>query len=997
MKRLTIILLALFSILGLSAQYIYNDFDGNQNEEFFGFNNNPVIVANPDPSGINTSPNVAEWERGEGFQWAHVYTELEGKIDFETGTVFSLKAWSPIACEVLFKLEDKTNAGVFTEVMGNITTPNQWQELTYDFSGAASGTYDKIVIFFDFSTTVNNTFYFDDVEGPEYGGGSTGDPVTLPVTFDDENVNYALTDFGGNASEIIVDPTNAANMVAKSIKTETAELWAGTTVGGTVGFPTPVPFAPGETIMTVAVWSPTAGTPIRLKVEDALDPTISVETETNTTVAEDWEMMSFDFSNEAPGTEPINFANAYNKLSIFFNFGTTGAVAGEQTYYWDDVEFGGTVTPSLTFYPANGATDVEVTVNPTLTFSVPVEKIDGSEITNADIPSIVTFKETDASGADVPFDGTINTEKTLITIDPTNDLANEQVYYFALNGFVIKYVDGDFIPGQDVTFTTAAESKPYLALDVQDNFEDDGWATIDEWSFQDPDLLPLQIVEDPVNPSNHVADYNRSGNFLYTNAQFILNHRMDLTERNSFDMKVYFPSSNNYTGALTPTAAVKLQNSLLGANAWTTQTEVLLTVTDFDQWVTLTFEFGMAADSMNYDQVVVQLGGENHQEMGQFYFDDFQLMGESVNGNLTFSPADGTTGVDVTVSPTLSFSIPVAMADGSEITNGDIASIVEFKKDDASGENVPYTGTINAEKTVITIDPVDDLEGGQDYYVALNNEVIKYQGGDPIPGQSATFSTLAGVKPYLAGDVQDNFEDNGWATIDDWFFQDPDMLPLDITIDPDNAANHVADYNRSGNFEYTNAQFILDHRMDLHEMNIFELKVYFPSSNDYSGDLTPTAAIKLQNSLLGPNAWTTQTEILETITEFDQWVTVHFHFDMIADSVNYDQVVVQLGGEGHLVPAQFYFDDIQLMSDVGILESAFTQVQVFPNPAVDLVSISGVENIASVQVFNNMGQLVLSNENSNHSLNISELPSGIYNLTVHDEKGQRYYSKLLKR
>jgi len=164
--------------------------------------------------------------------------------------------------------------------------------------------------------------------------------LTLPVTFDNESINYDLIDFGGNASEIIVDPTNAANMVAKSIKTDAAELWAGTTVGGTTGFAEPIPFEPGSTFMNVRVWSPTAGTPMRLKVEDSNDPTISVETEAVSTVASGWETLLFDFSNEAPGTAEINFGYNYNKASIFFNFGTTGGEAGEQTYYWDDMEFG---------------------------------------------------------------------------------------------------------------------------------------------------------------------------------------------------------------------------------------------------------------------------------------------------------------------------------------------------------------------------------------------------------------------------------------------------------------------------------------------------------------------------------------------------------------------------------------------------------------------------------------------------------------------------------
>ena len=96
--------------------------------------------------------------------------------------------------------------------------------------------------------------------------------------------------------------------------------------------------------MTVRVWSPDAGTPIRLKVENSNDPTHTCETETNTTVSEDWETLEFDFTNQAPGTEllsvGLNMGWTYNMASIFFNFDTDGAAAGEKTYYFDDVKFG---------------------------------------------------------------------------------------------------------------------------------------------------------------------------------------------------------------------------------------------------------------------------------------------------------------------------------------------------------------------------------------------------------------------------------------------------------------------------------------------------------------------------------------------------------------------------------------------------------------------------------------------------------------------------------
>ncbi|HSG68660.1 MAG TPA: hypothetical protein VK994_08135, partial [Bacteroidales bacterium] len=293
MKKIFTLLLILGLAFSMSAQFIYNDFDGNQNVSFNGWPNAPTLIANPDPSGVNTSANAAEWIRS-GEQWAHIYAELDGKIDFTTGETFYLKVWSPIACQVLFKLEDKNNSGIFTEVPYDLTVVNEWVQLEFDFTGATSGIYDKVVIFLDFATFVNNTYYIDDIAGPEYSGG----------------------------------------------------------------------------------------------------------------------------------------------------------------------------TPP----------------------------------------------------------------------------------------------------------------KPLLAIDVQDNFENDGWATIESWSFQDPELATLNITTDPLNGSNHVADYARSGSFEWTNAQTVLGHRMDLSSRNIFSVDVYFPSENAYGDDLTSTAAVKLQNSLLGANAWMTQTEIKLEV-----------------------------------------------------------------------------------------------------------------------------------------------------------------------------------------------------------------------------------------------------------------------------------------------------------------------------------------------------------------------------------------------------------------------------------
>ena len=176
--------------------------------------------------------------------------------------------------------------------------------------------------------------------------------MNLPVTFDDAQVEYGLIGFDGSEdAAIVVDPTDATNMVARVTKSATAGASSGVTITAPaeLGFSSAVPFATGATTMSVRVWSPDAGIQVRLKVEDHTNPTHSVETNVTTSVANDWETLVFDFSNQSVGTAPINFGYIYDKATIFFNFGVNGATAGEKTYYFDDVEFGGEVVVGTEF------------------------------------------------------------------------------------------------------------------------------------------------------------------------------------------------------------------------------------------------------------------------------------------------------------------------------------------------------------------------------------------------------------------------------------------------------------------------------------------------------------------------------------------------------------------------------------------------------------------------------------------------------------------------
>lgn len=298
-----------------------------------------TVLPNPQIVAPNESANVAQIVRDGGAIWAGSKIILSDFLDFTTNGGMSMKVFSPVAGIIVkFKLEGNAN----TERDALTTVANQWETLTWDFTGEPGNTYNTVVFMFDFGNTgngsANSTFLFDDVEQLDLTGGLS--QIDLPVTFQDPTVFYEVTDFGGNSSVLDIDPLDGNNRIIITTKTVDAATWAGTTISTPAGFKNPIPISASETTMSVRVYSPDAGIPVRLKIEDHTDPTKSVETEALTTVANTWETLVFDFNNEAPGTAALNLGYTFDMASIFFNFGTDGSTAGERIYYWDDVYFG---------------------------------------------------------------------------------------------------------------------------------------------------------------------------------------------------------------------------------------------------------------------------------------------------------------------------------------------------------------------------------------------------------------------------------------------------------------------------------------------------------------------------------------------------------------------------------------------------------------------------------------------------------------------------------
>ena len=320
------------------------DFEVFDTTVFFGFGGaSGEVIDNPDTNG-NSSAKVAKIVKGAPEVWAGNVIVASSPIDFSTKKLITLDVWSPRPGGTLtFKLENLNDAGIFIEKQVTLVGNSQWEEVSIDFSDIDEAqSYQKLVWFFDLGTAGDGsddwTFYVDNID-QDFAG-----VVTSQMIEDFEGTPPAFTVFGDiAATEVIANPDasgiNTSANVAQLTKSNGSQVWAGTF------FETAAPIdlaAFGQ--INVKTWSPTAGIVVKLKLENA-DASVTHEVDLNTTVANAWENLLYDFS-AAPVAD-------YVRIVIFFDFGNAG---DGSLYYYDDIELiGSGGIPDLEFQNFEGA------------------------------------------------------------------------------------------------------------------------------------------------------------------------------------------------------------------------------------------------------------------------------------------------------------------------------------------------------------------------------------------------------------------------------------------------------------------------------------------------------------------------------------------------------------------------------------------------------------------------------------------------------------------
>ncbi|MDO5978882.1 hypothetical protein [Flavivirga spongiicola] len=288
------------------------------------------IVANPDqdPNNGNTSSTTAKLIKNAGETWGGSVIGVTQPFSFLNSTTVTAKVWSPRAGMTLtMKFEDDTpwpNTVASAEVVATSTVATQWEELTFDFSGIDTNIdFTNIVLIMDNGTagdgTDNFTIYVDDISTRSF------------LNFEPQQ---SLRSFDGGDISIITNPDqnpnngNTSSMVSQLVK-NAGETWGGSVIGVTQ----PFSFV-NSTTVTAKVWSPRTGLTLTLKFEDDTpwpNTVASAEVVATSTVANQWEELTFDFSGIDTNIE-------FTNLVLIMDNGTAGDGSSNYTIYVDDID-----------------------------------------------------------------------------------------------------------------------------------------------------------------------------------------------------------------------------------------------------------------------------------------------------------------------------------------------------------------------------------------------------------------------------------------------------------------------------------------------------------------------------------------------------------------------------------------------------------------------------------------------------------------------------------
>ncbi|MCZ4407218.1 T9SS type A sorting domain-containing protein [Cryomorphaceae bacterium 1068] len=370
MKKIysTLLLTAALS-MGLQAQTLWENFEDVRKCEYF-FENGVFIPyqLNPDQSGVNTSIVAAQYIRDPGapFDVIVIDNPMLNVTDYITGAKqMSIDVWSPAAgTTVQITLENSTLAlpenfptGRHSVYLTSTQTSNAWETLTFSYfeqpdASVPSNSVDRLALLFNPGATTNETYYWDNLNGPELVSDPCADVETNESILNDfecqQNVNYIAAS-NAPALRRVVNPdmsTNPSEYVGTYVRSgATDDNFIARTDGALM-------LNDNSSQVTMDIWDPNAPSTVIFSLQTSTNELIQ-EMVAETSVSSTWETLTFDIAPDVIGSTDIE------QFVVLIDPGSTTT----DTYYFDNISIPGLTSAEdtefvsgLTAYP-NPSTD----------------------------------------------------------------------------------------------------------------------------------------------------------------------------------------------------------------------------------------------------------------------------------------------------------------------------------------------------------------------------------------------------------------------------------------------------------------------------------------------------------------------------------------------------------------------------------------------------------------------------------------------------------------
>jgi len=253
-------------------------------------------------------------------------------IDVTGMEYFHMDVWTADLDKIETFLISKTNG---EKAVAKNLTLNGWTSIDIPISAFTSQNLTVADIFQLklVGTPAGKNVYIDNI----YFYKAAAESIKLPLDFESATLTYAWGGFGNIDASIITNPNktgiNVSEKVLKLDKKAGAETWG----GASLNLDNTLDYTKG-TKVKINVWSPKVGADILYKMELSTspkdgngNPSVNIEVHATTTVANAWQVLTFDLTSAPAFSTSIN----YDRIILFPDFGVTGTGT---SYYFDEIK-----------------------------------------------------------------------------------------------------------------------------------------------------------------------------------------------------------------------------------------------------------------------------------------------------------------------------------------------------------------------------------------------------------------------------------------------------------------------------------------------------------------------------------------------------------------------------------------------------------------------------------------------------------------------------------